>query len=355
MTNAYSVAMRRVWRVLLMAVLLSGGGVGVGCAANRGTIAASVAQGPALAMPPRLELPLERRGGHVLLRTWVNGQRAGLFMVDTGSSLTVVESGLVARLGLKSVGGGTTVGIGGREAFTLRRIEDLAVAARSPTSVRSGEIDDASSGMVLLRLPADPVAELSLLRVFHGLGGGVNGLIGFPAFASMPFTLDLARDRMVLHDAAAFDGSALRRGGEGGARAFPLRRVRGLPAAEAVVVDVMGRETPVLLVIDSGADNALTLPVALLRADPTLAGPSSGAGRSRGVGGDVSGTLGFLPRLRVLGRDLEGVEVSFEPSPEGFDRHIKPVGRIGVKLIERMQLTFDARRGVLWAAWNPGE
>ena len=303
-------------------------------------------------MPPRLELPLQRRGGHVLLPTWINGRSAGLFMLDTGSSLTVVESGLVARLGLESVGGGTTVGIGGREAFTLRRIDDLAVAATPPMGVEVGGAVLARGGavgIVLLRLPADPVAELNLMRVFRGLGGGVNGLIGFPAFEPMPFTLDLARDRMVLHDAARFDGEGLRRGG---AVAFRLHRVRGLPAVAAVVVDAAGRRTPVLLVIDSGADNALTLPLPLLLADPSLAGPASAAGRSRGVGGEVSGTLGFLPRLRLLGRGLDDVEVSFEPAPEGFDRHALPVGRIGVKMLERMQLTFDAEREVLWARWN---
>ena len=79
-------------------------------------------------MPAAVRLPLTTRGGYLFVRGQVNGAHAGEMLFDTGSTLTIVDTGLANRLGMPITDRGTTTGIAGRASFDYRAAESIALA-----------------------------------------------------------------------------------------------------------------------------------------------------------------------------------------------------------------------------------
>ena len=132
-----------------------------------------------------------------------------------------------------------------------------------------------------------------------------------------------------------------------------LEIYRGLPLVRAEIRSERG-PVVVWLLIDSGADRAITLPDTLLRDHPRLAATRfTGRGRTTGVGGGVDSVQTWLGRIRLFGMNLEGLPVSFEPPPPtlSHDTTGRHIGRVGNQLLQHLRITFDAPRGWVYAAW----
>ena len=89
------------------------------------------------ALPERLDIPLARSDGYLLVPTYLNGESAGLMMIDTGASLSVIAQGVAGSLGLPKDGAGRTLGVGGFEDFDYRRAEHFSIG--QPTSTIAGQ------------------------------------------------------------------------------------------------------------------------------------------------------------------------------------------------------------------------
>jgi hypothetical protein len=63
--------------------------------------------------------------GKVMMRVWINGAGPFVFLMDTGSSASGIQSALAGKLGLKSTRGQAVDGVGGRE------IESVYLAAEA--------------------------------------------------------------------------------------------------------------------------------------------------------------------------------------------------------------------------------
>ena len=101
--------------------------------------------------------------GHHLVEARVNG-RSGLFVVDTGANMSVIDDDHVATfgLGLPAAGRGGGVAIGGPVTGRLARIRSLEIAG-IPIRQRQMVVADIGNLMAAMR----PLA-----------GGAVHGLIG---------------------------------------------------------------------------------------------------------------------------------------------------------------------------------
>jgi len=270
-------------------------------------------------MPAEVRLRLHRAGSHLLLPMAVDGEPVGLALFDTGSSLSVIDTGIAGRLGLKRKGGGQTVGIAGVESFAFHPVR-LCVLGR---------------GAAALAVPVDRLAGLDMARLTRSLGSGIGGLIGYTAFDGAPITIDYGRATLTVHDPGRFTPPP-------DTHAERLYHVRGLPVVAAEVGD--GRR--VLLILDSGADNELTLPAWTLRRWPELASvPTTGAGRSRGVGGTVDNTQTWLGKMRLFGQPLYDVPVAFEPAPLSLRNTPVPIGRVGGSLLKHAVVTLVPGEG----------
>jgi hypothetical protein len=299
-------------------LLASGGVPWLGCTTNRPAAPASARAASGLTDPASLEAPasvgLRELRGYYYAQVNVNQQPAGLWLIDTGSSITIVESGVAGRLSLDTAAGtGRVRGIGGTQAVRW--------------------VQGATLGVANVRLPVNRLGQMNLYTLNRAVSTPMSGILGFDALRPTPFTLD-PRGRgttLVLHPQSGFEAEA-------GMRSVPLRTWGGV----AVVEGDFGGGAKGPLVVDTGQDRELTLPESwAVRWPGMFASPQTGPGRSVGIGGPARGREGWVKSLRALGWAWRDVPVKIEP---GGRR-----GRIGMKLLGEMVLSFDAAAGKLWA------
>ena len=272
-------------------------------------------------LPKALRIPLSEKHGYLFVEGSVNGQRAGAMLLDTGSSIDILDQGIANRMQLTVVGTGQTRGIAGTESFNRYGIDSLTL----------GELD----------LGVDNAAALSMYKLTRALRTGVSGLIGSYSLLPHPFAIDYVKRELVVYNRSTFVPPK-------DAERIGLEYYGRLPAVRAKLAN--GKE--VLLIIDTGMDNAVSLPMELASWQGILATGASAASQSRGVGGDIQTQVGWLESLDVFGYKLGGVAVTFEPKAHEPRRTDLPVGRIGGQVLQGFRLTFDARNNALWAEFS---
>ncbi|XAM00661.1 aspartyl protease family protein [Phycisphaeraceae bacterium D3-23] len=314
-------------RFLVLILLLAALGV-PGCNTSGGSTAPPPATRPTIdltdpsTLPASVTIPLTRHRSYLFARGQVNGTNAGLMLLDTGSNLTLVDNGLANRLGLAVVGEGRTRGIAGTADFEFREVDSLALHG--------------------VAIPNQRIASLSMRKLTGGLGVSPGGLVGFNAFADHPFTLDYPGNTLTVYRRDAFTPPR-------GADRVELRSYRGLPA----VVATLGGGQEVLLILDTGANNTVSLPRNVADWPRILATNTAGAGRARGVGGSIEIQNSWLRRLDVFGLRLADVAVTFEPQPLGLSSPHHAVGRIGSEILASFRLTFDMPNRMLYIEFVP--
>ncbi|MEL7087395.1 MAG: hypothetical protein AAGL98_02960, partial [Planctomycetota bacterium] len=251
-------------------------------------------------------------------------------------SLSVIAQGVAGRLELEKDGGGRTRGVGGIESFDYYKVRDYTIGQPETAAGRPGRA---------LKLKSEKMAGLALLGFGRSLGISMGGIVGFTDLADVPFALDGARRQLTVYNPISFRPPR-------GATRERLYRYSRLPLVRAELSDGQQR-VEVWLIIDYGADNALTLPDTLLQKYPGVVSVNAaGAGRTRGIGGTVRSTQTWVRRFRMFDLNLQDVPVNFEPPPPGFDGP-RLIGRVGNTLLQHFRLTFHAQSGWVYAEWNP--
>ncbi len=300
-------------------------GAGAGRSAGQHTAASAFSVTRPEQLPKALKVKLHQHGGYLLARVRIDGQDAGMFMFDTGSSLNVISTGVAGRLGLPTAGTSQATGVGGTQPFTFRTVRSLEYGG--------------------LGLVGDKLAAISLHQMSQALGTSISGLIGARALGGLPFTIDYTDSTLTVYRRDMFTPPP-------GVSVYPARFDFGVPMVAAEI----GNGHKVWLILDSGADNELTLPLRCLEDWPELvAVPGTGPGHSAGIGGTVASTKTWLGSLDIFGLNLRNTPVNFEKPPAVFARQPRPIGRIGGALLKNFRLTIDPRRGLIWAQWLPGE
>lgn len=272
-------------------------------------------------------LPLSTAGSYVFAAVSIEGERAGTWLVDTGSSVTLVEQGVANRLGLEPMAEGRVRGIAGTQP----------IAWLEPTVVTLGPV----------AAPIERLGRMNLYRLNKAVRFPLSGIVGFDALADGPVTLDLGdapgdggearaasgrEASMVFHARSTFSPEA------SGMRSARMRRGGRLPMITADFGG--GRATP--LVIDTGQDRELTLPAKLASRWPGIfATDVTGGGMSHGIGGVMAGRETWVSAMSALGASWRDVPVKLEPGGRW--------GRVGMRLLRRLVLSFDAPRGGVWA------
>jgi predicted aspartyl protease len=291
--------------------------------------------------PGDVLIALSQRDGYLLVPTVVNGQPAGWLMLDTGANQVVLDEGLANRLGLAVVGKGQSTGIAGQAEVRIREVQSLSIG---PGRVAQ---DPTDAGVVRVELLDRNVLSLSMLKLSGRLGGGINGLIGFPSLAEVPFTLDVKDERsamLTLHDPESFRPPS-------GAVSVPLRIYRRLPVVEAIVGQPGVGRGPVRVgfILDWGSDHGVSLPSQLMRQRPDLASVNvAGTSQVQGVGGTATNQETWARSITLFGQTLEHEPISIENLPPAFAEAHLPIGRLGHVLMRRYRMTFDLARQQLY-------
>ncbi len=261
--------------------------------------------------------PLLPAGGFQLLNVRINGRDGGRFMLDTGSNLSLIDRGAAVRLELPITGQGKALGVAGTESFDYRGIDSISVEGFS--------------------LPPRTLGAVNLFAMRRS-GAPMSGILGFNALARECFTIDPQKRTLTIGDQW---NPAL--------HSETLLVINGLPAVHVK----MGRREAILI-LDTGADNELTLHAEAVRGWPDIFSvPQTGSGLSRGMGGIVAGSRTWVKQLTVLGVSIQDVAVSVDPTPPGLNRHTPVAGRVGNAVLRNFLLTFDAPHGRIAAKWLP--
>lgn len=265
---------------------------------------------------PRLDLPLAV--------TRINGQDVGFFLLDTGSSTTVIHAPVAAKLGLKESSRMLVRGIGGT----------LTAPVADANTVEAGGVSFGGRS----------VAIIDLAAFNKSIGWPVAGIIGLDSLGGQPFTLDFAAHTLTLHEAASFRPPA-------GAEAFDLANIDGLPAVRGAVA---GREA--WLQLDTGANGDVAMDLSYVQHHPGLvAGQWGSMSESVGVAGAAGMARAKLESLTVFGRTLTEVGLQVEladPTAPVATGRGPLIARLGNGVLSRAKLTIDWRRGRLWAQWR---
>ncbi len=229
------------------------------------------------------------------------------FLVDTGSSVTLVTPALAKRYPSTNA----TIAATAANAPRVRvRSADGGIAELLPATLRRLELGDAHFDEV-------PVLIYDCAALSAHLGVKIDGVLGFPLFRETLLTLDYPRSRVVLQPAnttALIPGTTL-----------PLDDANKTP-----LIHVRLGDRSFVALIDSGSDAPLSLnPVGL---EPSFAnGPRAGA------------TVGTLTgdRPEQVGRLAETLAIGDFTLPRPIVNLTDELSTVGGAVLRSFSVTFD--------------
>lgn len=247
-------------------------------------------------------IPFKRDGQLMCVEVRINDSDPVVFAVDTGASHTVFDPILAARLGLEVKSATPTSGTG-----TGQVKKSITTAARITLNGSS------------IELPEPWVIDLRNA----GLPAGTVGLLGSEIFKSRVVRIDPAASTLSLFEA----GSAY----EGKGESIPLIVDGDKFYLEATLEEPAGKTIKHRLRIDTGSDSSINDEV--VRQSEEL--------RTSTLGGGLGENF----------KSFSGVFASAAIGPFKFEKFWGPGGPeplIGMELLRRFVLTFDAPRGRLY-------
>jgi hypothetical protein len=243
------------------------------------------------------------RSGMVFVPVRLNGSRALSFVLDTGSSRTIVDRALAASLGLKASGLGSLQGAGAGR-IPIEFIHDVSIALPGVES----------AGYEL------STADLQPLEA--SLGARVDGILGYELFSRFVVTVDYEAKTVTLSLPEAFHAS-------NSSQAIPieLREKWAFVKAELVVPGPVTVQDSFL--IDNGSSDAVDHPIVmnLQSRVPSTSGV--------GLGTQVQGATAQAISFRLGRYNIIAPTVSCCGASDATSR------LIGNEVLRRFTITFD--------------
>lgn len=264
--------------------------------------------------------------GLVYVRAHLDGSKPAWFVVDTGSSVTVVDTSTAVAWDLNGRQSGRAAGpgTGGSERLSLA----------TGVSLRVGSLALAPQTVAIL--PTTYVAE----QDGHATGGFLN------PFKRHCVSIEYLRSEVRVGDPARCMRS----------HAVPLAlRIRNkVPYVQARILSPNGREVSGTFLVDSGLTSSVVLFKPFVDAHPELL---SGVDTIRGpdvsaVGGRIAFREARLPALEIGSFVLKNPVVMLPQSARGAYADRSAAGSLGAGLLERFTVTFDYAHRRLFLAPN---
>jgi hypothetical protein len=268
----------------------------------------------AMAPPPRavsvpdtgLTLPLEDIGGRPVVRVTLNGKGPFPFILDTGASITVVDSALQAELTLPAAAGVRAAPASGRAAPVVVTIETLGVGGA--------------------KLEGVTAAAMPLGRMFQG-ANAPRGVLNASSFPGHLLTFDYPRRSITLR--------------RGALDAADERTVFAYPPDDALpTVPLRIGAFATRVHLDTGSGFGLMLPNRHVPNVPLDGAPKPTGGRARTHSGESPIQAAPATAAIRIGELTLGVkEVWFSDVRAGS---AEPIGNVGYEVLKDYVVTLDA-------------
>ncbi|HEY3216955.1 MAG TPA: aspartyl protease family protein [Candidatus Eisenbacteria bacterium] len=276
---------------------------------------------------PPARLPFRYGERHVWLRASLNAWPAEDFLLDTGASLTVIDSAYAARHGLKSQGRLQVAGAGAAGGASLSEVDSIVVGGSSGGVVLSRQ------KVVLLSL--NPYLEPFFWRP-------VAGVLGYDFISRFVIEVDYDQSLLTIHDPKSF-----RYAGEG--TAVPMTMAGNIPAVPASVDGIEGQFR-----LDVGSGSTVDLHGPFVERHDLL----GKLGKTLevtggGFGGTFTARLGRMRKFEIGSYAVERPLVSLSQVKGGGLGSQDYAGTIGNQVLERFRCTFDYERRVVYLEPGP--
>jgi hypothetical protein len=259
--------------------------------------------------PGQVALPGRTVSHLLMVEGTIGGAGPYRFLIDTGSSVTLVSDRIAETLpDFRAAGGLAPVQVisaaGGSTLLGSTTLPSLELGTATFANIRAAVYD---------------FADFS-----NHLGLTVDGILGFPIFRDVLLTLDYPRNRVVLSPR------------------FPARTIPGVAIPFALedgtrpIVNVELGGSTFMALIDSGSDLSFTL-------NPTGLNPPFKSGPRNGP--VVSTLSGSDPRQ--IGRLADTLSLGTCEIREPRVMLTDQLSTIGAEILRHYTLTFDQRRGLL--------
>lgn len=254
----------------------------------------------------------------VLLDTRVNGSAAMPFILDTGASTTVLDTRLVADLGLTAT--------------------NPHAASTGGGSVDASEVTGVDVSVGGTKLGALTVAAIDLANLSAGLGLRIGGILGYDCFRRHVVEIDYGAPRVTFHDPDHYHAPADH-------RMLPLTLEDQVPFITAQIVRD-GRTSAARLEFDTGMTGALTLLGQYVDEQRLLAPGQTQVAIVTGalLPGQVAARVTRMPLVQLGPFELRQVVTNLAPSAEAAGIEGKTVGVLGGDFLKRFTVVIDYSR-----------
>lgn len=255
---------------------------------------------------PLIELPAHLIGNFLLLETKWDRSGPYRFLIDTGSSVTLVTPALVRRYPSKGLPPPPSPRV--RVTAADGAITELPAGWLGRLELGEAIFDDV------------PVLLHDCAAISAHLGVRIDGVLGFPLFREIMLTLDYPRSRILLQPAR-------------NAPLVPGSTIAFDDARKTPVIHVGLGERSLVALIDSGSDASFSLnPVGI---EPRYAAPPRPGGAVATIAGD---------RVQQIGRLAETLAIGGYIMPEPIVELTDELSAIGGGVLKHFTVTFDQAR-----------
>jgi hypothetical protein len=267
----------------------------------------------------RAVIPFDYAVRHVWVKASVNGGPLEDFLLDTGASITVLDSTYAARRGLKVQGRIQVPGAGQTGGASFSEVDSIVVGG-------------AAGGV---HLGAHKVGVLALNEFLEPFfWRPCAGVLGYDFISRFVMTVDFDQLRLVLDAPDGFEY-------QGRGQAIPLEMAGNIPVVEAVLDDSLrGRFR-----LDVGSGSTTDLHRPFVMRHHLMERPG---GRLTVMGGGFGGTFSSdLVRLHTMAIgpfSWDQPLVSLSHATAGGLASEDYAGNIGNQVLERFVVTFDYER-----------
>jgi len=261
------------------------------------------------------EIPMKLYGGFLIVAKGRIGDQDNLnFVLDTGLTLSVVDSRLAAALQLPP-----------SEAMKKKIISFDSVMAP-----QWAEAVNLQFGPIVVPQLSVVVGDLSYYRA---VGARVDALIGLDVLRNASFTIDYAKERI------AFGPNLTALAGAPGRKVFqtPLRAT-----PTCFLVELQAGDQPLYVIADTGAAVVVLYEDHL--ADHAIPYRVKASAVGASLGGAFSSSVATLPSLAVGGKAVKR-QVFLIRSPSGVVQRVD--GFLGLAALHARRVTFDFQANTL--------
>ena len=280
----------------------------------------------------QVSIPVHRGGNLLLVDVSIGGKDVGVFLLDTGGAISVIDAPVADRLRLPVVGQAAISGAGGVQMAKVVEVSDTHVGPEEHQ----------------VRMTTQTVYVTDLAGFRGSFGDRFAGILGTTLFRELPFTVDYRTRQLTFHDRKSFRPPADAHGDQ-------LKIIDQRPTVTATIHQKLKGHQKVSgsLMLDTGHESGLDVSPALVAQHPEIfAGPTGLGSVTSGVGGTATTRTIRFSELNVFGQPLKNIATAYTPNPpknaDASNSNIK-LGLLGARELRNFRLTFDYKSERMWS------